>query len=68
VIKDVNVNATSNVKEVHAVLISNNDLKKMVCIVCMEKFGDHSKNGWMKCLFRLQGTIAMNDISAANSE
>jgi len=49
-------------------LISNNDLKKMVCIVCMEKFGDHSKNGWMKCLFRLQGTIAMNDISAANSE
>lgn len=40
----------------------------MVCIVCMEKFGDHSKNGWMKCLFRLQGTIAMNDISAANSE
>ena len=67
-IKDVNVNATSNVKEVHAVLISNNDLKKMVCIVCMEKFGDHSKNGWMKCLFRLQGTIAMNDISAANSE
>jgi len=68
VIKDVNVNATSNVKEVHAVLISNNDLKKMVCVVCMEKFGDHSKNGWMKCLFRLQGTIAMNDISAANSE
>lgn len=67
-IKDVNVNATSNVKEVHAVLISNNDLKKMVCVVCMEKFGDHSKNGWMKCLFRLQGTIAMNDISAANSE
>ena len=66
--KDVNVNATSNVKEVHAVLISNNDLKKMVCVVCMEKFGDHSKNGWMKCLFRLQGTIAMNDISAANSE
>ncbi len=43
--------------------ISNNDFKKTICIVCYEKFGQHSKNGWMKCMFRLQGTIAMNDIN-----
>ncbi len=60
--KDVNANATA-VKEVLAALISNNDLKKMVCVVCMEKFGEHSKNGWMKCLFRLQGSIAVDQIS-----
>lgn len=51
------------VKETLVELISNNDLKGMVCIVCMEKFRDHSKNGWMQCLFRLQGTIAINDIA-----
>ena len=45
--------------------ISNNDFKKTICIVCYEKFGEHSKNGWMKCMFRLQGTITMNDINGA---
>jgi hypothetical protein len=45
--------------------ISNNDFKKTICIVCYDKFGQHSKNGWMKCMFRLQGTIAMNDINGA---
>jgi len=45
--------------------ISNNDFKKTICIVCYEKFGSHGKNGWMKCMFRLQGTIAMNDINGA---
>jgi hypothetical protein len=48
--------------------ISNNDFKKTICIVCYEKFGEHGKNGWMKCMFRLQGTIAMNDINGTTAE
>ena len=41
-------------------------MKKTICIVCYDKFGSHSKNGWMTCMFRLQGTIAMNDINGTN--
>lgn len=39
--------------------IGGNTLKSIICIACGDLLGDHSKKEYMRCIFRLQGTIAL---------
>ncbi len=32
-------------------------LEKVMCVACNLHFGEHSKNGLIRCAFRLQGTL-----------
>jgi hypothetical protein len=43
--------------------ISNNELSKMICVVCTERFGDHSKREIIRCLFRLQASAVSAKIN-----
>ena len=43
--------------------ISNNELSKMVCVVCAERLGDHSKREVIRCMFRLQGSVVSAKIN-----
>ena len=43
--------------------ISNKELAKMVCVVCAERLGDHSKRDIIRCMFRLQGSVVSAKIN-----
>ena len=43
--------------------ISNKELSKMVCVVCAERLGDHSKREVIRCMFRLQGSVVSAKIN-----
>ena len=38
-------------------VISNNQIAKVVCCACQEFIGGHSKRGLARCLFRVQSTV-----------
>jgi len=38
-------------------VISNNQISKVLCIACQDVIGGHSKRQLWRCLFRVQGTI-----------
>jgi len=46
--------------------ISNNELAKMICVVCAERFGDHSKREIIRCIFRLQASTVSTKIGEKN--
>ena len=39
------------------ILISNNQISKVLCIACQDTIGEHSKRQLWRCLFRIQGTV-----------
>jgi hypothetical protein len=41
--------------------IGGDTLKGIICIACGDLLGDHSKKNYMRCIFRLQGTIGLMD-------
>ena len=43
-------------------MISNNQISKVICVACQDKIGEHSKRQLWRCLFRLQGTIVSGKI------
>ena len=43
--------------------ISNKELSKMICVVCAERLGDHSKREVIRCMFRLQGSVVSAKIN-----
>ncbi len=43
-------------------MIGNKQLEKIICIACTEPFGEHTKRGLIRCLFRVQGTMVSNGI------
>jgi len=44
-------------------LIGNKQLEKIICVACTEPFGDHTKRGLIRCIFRIQGTMVSNGIN-----
>jgi hypothetical protein len=42
-------------------MIGVTSIKNILCIACGDLLGKHSKKEYMKCIFRLQGTIALMD-------
>jgi len=38
-------------------VISNNQIAKVICIACQDPIGGHSKRQLWRCLFRIQGTV-----------
>ena len=42
---------------------SNKELAKMICVVCAERLGDHSKREVIRCMFRLQGSVVSAKIN-----
>ena len=38
-------------------VISNNQIAKVVCCACGDIIKDHSKRGLARCLFRVQSTV-----------
>lgn len=42
-------------------MIGVTSIKNILCIACGDMLGKHSKKEYMKCIFRLQGTIALMD-------
>ena len=45
-------------------MVGYNQLAKVICIACSEPLGEHSKKGLVRCLFRIQGTLVSDGISA----
>jgi|LWDU01.1.fsa_nt_gi hypothetical protein len=42
-------------------VIGGDTLKGIICIACGDLLGIHSKKNYMRCIFRLQGTISLMD-------
>ena len=40
----------------------NKQLEKIICVACTEPFGEHTKRGLIRCIFRLQGTLVSDGI------
>ena len=43
-------------------MISNNQISKVICVVCKDYIGEHKKRQLWRCLFRLQGTYMSGKI------
>ena len=43
-------------------MISNNQISKVLCVACQDRIGEHSKRQLWRCLFRLQGTLVSGKI------
>tara|TARA_R110002020_G_scaffold78467_3_gene197310 strand:+ start:152 stop:334 length:183 start_codon:yes stop_codon:yes gene_type:complete len=43
-------------------MIGNKQLEKIICVACTEPFGEHTKRGLIRCIFRLQGTLVSDGI------
>ena len=43
-------------------MISNNQISKVLCVACQDRIGEHSKIQLWRCLFRLQGTYMQGKI------
>ena len=43
-------------------MISNNQISKVICVVCKDYIGEHKKRQLWRCLFRLQGTYMQGKI------
>ena len=45
-------------------VLGNKQLEKLTCVACTEPFGEHSKRQLIRCLFRVQGTMASSPADA----
>lgn len=41
-------------------MLGSKQIDKIICVVCAEPIGLHTKNDLGRCLFRLQGTMIAN--------
>lgn len=41
-------------------MLGSKQLAKIVCVACTEPFGEHTKRGLIRCIFRIQGTMVSN--------
>ena len=42
------------------IMLGSKQLAKIVCVACTEPFGEHTKRGLIRCIFRIQGTMVSN--------
>ena len=43
-------------------MISNNQIAKIICVACSEPIGDHKRRELWRCLFRIQGTYVSESL------